>query len=252
MLETRVGHGQRVFTSKRFRRRVKDDTCGKLVKKRATPGRIAADKLDVGKRKAVKFADASADYLEHLRMKASASGKAREMVPDVEGLGRQTLSRSGADGRLLERVQALKAIRDWARGLDQKRGTYIGQPFRKSWAGRLPLRCQAEPRSAAARSRPAAWRFAKEESRQRLPFGRFEAWAEQRQIKSLTRSVRHALHVEQACVRRAIALDVGRCQSPDALESLYEPLKPGTTSSFQCRRVIAPRSPKLARCALKE
>jgi hypothetical protein len=86
--ETRVGHGQRVFTSKVLGDVSRMTLAEARKAARKIAGRIAADTLDVGKRRAVKFADAFSDYTEHLRAKAERAGKPATWCRNVEGLGR--------------------------------------------------------------------------------------------------------------------------------------------------------------------
>ena len=186
--ETRVGHGQRVFTSKVLGDVSRMTLAEARKAARKIAGRIAADKLDVGKRKAVKFADAFADYLEHLRMKAERVGKPARWCRNVEGLGRLHILPKWGRWSLAEMSGSPKAIRDWHAALTKSAGptsaNHSARVVRAAYRYAAKLNRDLPPHDPTS-----GVRFAKEVPRQAgLPFDRFEAWGRAcAKIKSPTR-----------------------------------------------------------------
>jgi len=139
--ERRVGHGERVYTSKRI---------GDAAKMRLAEARKVARKLggrdqsDPSKRNAIKFPEAFAEYLDYLKHEKSA-----RWHYNVEGLGRLYLSPKFAKWSLAEMSAGPKAIKEWHKALTTKAG--------------------GTSANHAARVLRATYRFAKKEHRE-LPY----------------------------------------------------------------------------------
>jgi integrase len=113
--ERRVGHGERVYTSKVIGNAAKMP----LAEARKIARRLAGrDRAEPGKRKAVKFAEAFKDYLDYLKLKRSA-----RWAYNVEGLGKLYLTPKWSKWSLAEMSASPKAVKEWHKALTAKAGS---------------------------------------------------------------------------------------------------------------------------------
>lgn len=78
-------------------------------------GRIASDRIEPGKRAALKFDAALDQYLDHLRRKAERAGKPDRWARNVEKLGKQLLRPKWGKWSLSEMSAAPAAVAQWHR-----------------------------------------------------------------------------------------------------------------------------------------
>jgi integrase len=113
--ERRVGHGERVYTSKLIGNAAKMPLAEARKIARKLAGR---DRAEPGKRKAVKFGDAFADYLEFLKRSKSA-----RWHYNVAGLGRLYLLPKWGKWTLAEMSSSPRAVKDWHTELTKRAGS---------------------------------------------------------------------------------------------------------------------------------
>ena len=76
-------------------------------------GRIAADRIEPGKRSAAKFADAMDEYLAHLVRQSERRGKPARWAGNVRSLSRLYLIPQWGKWPLAEMSGSPAAVRDW-------------------------------------------------------------------------------------------------------------------------------------------
>ena len=154
-------HGQRKITSKRLGHWPATTIKEARGMARIEAGRIAAGNGEPGKRAAVKFEEAFADYVAYLERKADANGKPRRWARNVAQLGRQLLLPQWGGWSLADMSTQPGAIAKWHREATRAAGpvsaNHAARVLRAAYrrAARLDLRHLSNHGSAVApRCRP--------------------------------------------------------------------------------------------------
>ena len=85
-------------------------------------GRIAAGRIEPGKRAAAKFGETLDKYIEHLKRKAERAGKPARWAANVEKLGKQLLRPKWGKWSLAEMSAAPAAVAQWHREVTENAG----------------------------------------------------------------------------------------------------------------------------------
>ena len=105
--------GERIVTSQRLGHLPDMNLAAARKAAKVIAGRIAADRIEPGKRKAVKFEAALDEYISHLEAQATRRGKPARWAKNVGGLARLYLKPKWGKWSLAELSGNPGAVRDW-------------------------------------------------------------------------------------------------------------------------------------------
>jgi integrase len=176
--ETRIGHGERSYTSRVLGDASKMTLAQARKQARKIAGRIAADRREPGKREAVRFETAFADYIEHLQKRATDRGKPASWAANVAGLGKLHILPKWCKWSLAEMSASPKAVKEWHKTLTKNAGPTSANHCCRVIRAAYRL-AKKENRSLPPHDPTSAVRWNAEKPRQAgLPFGQFAKWAQ--------------------------------------------------------------------------
>jgi integrase len=156
-------------------------------------GRNASGRIEPGRRTAVKFESAMAEYLAHLRAQAAKRGKPARWAYAVESINRVHLSPRWGQWSLAEMSDAPGAIRDWHKQVTRDRGPVIANKAAKVM--RAAYRFAAKLNRGLPPALPTSAVAMNVESPRQISVTDWPAWAAA--WRSIRSPVRRAFHLAQ-------------------------------------------------------